>query len=166
MVKANIFKTLLLNSPLLLVLSCANAPDFGNTPFIEYVSISKDSLIQGSLNNDSLVLVLNFEDGDGDIGFENQSNQTNLKIIDTRIDEVIENIKTPFIPLQGTANGIRGTIELKIFTTCCIFPNGDPPCQANPAFPTNDLLYEIILEDRAGNVSNTVQTEIITLICN
>lgn len=146
--------------------SCADAPDFSEVPTLEYVGISKTELQQGSLNNDTLTLFLAFEDGDGDIGLEDTDNRTDLFLIDRRTQDTAERIKSPFVPLQGAANGIKGEMSIRIFTTCCIFPDNIPPCQAPPQYPTNELQYDIILVDRAGNESNTVSTDIITLFCN
>lgn len=146
--------------------SCANAPDFSDIPNLSFTGLSKFELIQSSFNSDTLILFLEFEDGDGDIGRMDSDFMTDLFIIDKRLNDTIDRIKTPFVPLQGAANGIRGTMQIQLFTTCCIFPDGIPPCQNPPQYPTNDLQYDIFLIDRAGNQSNTVTTDVITLLCN
>ena len=149
---------------LVLILTCQSAPDYSDTPIISFEAFSKSSMNQGSLNNDSVILTITFADGDGDVG--SSDNERNLFLTDSRTGEVYDRFRTPFIPEEGTGNGISGTIRINLFNTCCIFPDNIPPCESPDLFPTNELSFDIYLMDRAGNKSNTITTEPITLLCN
>lgn len=146
--------------------SCLEPPDFADVPSISFIGMSKDSLMQGVFEEDSLRLRFSFEDGDGDIGRENNTPENNVFLLDTRTGQLDNSFGIPFIPQQGSSNGIEGTVELVIYSTCCIFPNGQDPCQTDPNFPYDTLQYEIYIVDRAGNESNRITTSAIRLICN
>ncbi|MBT8189613.1 MAG: hypothetical protein KJO29_04230, partial [Bacteroidia bacterium] len=72
----------------------------------------------------------------------------------------------PEIPSIGAQNGIEGEIQVKLFTTCCIFPGLIPPCVNPPEYPTNEITFDIYMFDDAGNQSNTITTQSVTLICD
>lgn len=148
------------------IIGCTNSPDFPLTPELTYIAISKSSMIQNSLNTDSIFIQLSFTDGDGDIGGETNNLKQNLLIKDNRTGEFYDRFRIPEIPQQGAGNGISGEITIRLFTTCCIYPDETPPCDAPPSFPTNDLTLDITMVDRAGNVSNVVTTDPITLLCD
>ena len=150
----------------LTVLSCSDNPNFSDVPEIEFLSFSKNELTQNSLNTDSLFIRISFQDGDGDIGLDESDISQNLILTDNRTGEVFDRYKIPTIPIQGAQNGIQGEIMIKVFTTCCIFPDMIPPCESPVSFPTNELSFDIQLTDRAGNDSNVVTTQSITLLCN
>jgi len=151
----------------ILWVGCADAPEYSPVPTLRFESISKDEMIQGRAMEDSLIIKLFFTDGDGDFGTATQSSESNIFIIDKRTNEIKDLFKAPEIPQQGANNGVSGTISIKVFNTCCVFPaaTGIPPCERTTLFPENDLILEIYIKDRAGNVSNTVNTEIIRLKC-
>ena len=72
----------------------------------------------------------------------------------------------PFIPPQGAANGISGEVSIIVPTTCCISENTPVACEPDPIDPVDTLIYEIRIKDRAGNMSNMVETAPIFLQCN
>ena len=149
----------------LFVVSCTKKPDFPITPSLSYIGIDKNTMVQGTLNSDSIRIVLKFTDGDGDIGFETTDSLQNLFIIDSRTGNFAEKIKIPKIPDSGIGNGVSGEIELLLYTTCCLFKNNIPPCSVIDGIPTDTLSYKIYLIDRAGHSSDTIQTEPIILLC-
>jgi len=148
-------------------LSCVRPPDYSDVPSLEFRSIDKTTIKQGSINSDSFNLVLFFTDGDGDFGYETMSDSFNIFMKDNRTGNSFRSFKAPTVPTQGANNGISGTISLRIYNTCCVFPSssGIFPCQVDSAFPTNDLTIDIYIKDRAGNQSNTVTTSVIKLLC-
>jgi len=157
---------------LLLAASCAQPPDYPIEPVLEYVGMSKNTLVQGDGTEDETWITLAFTDGDGDIGFFKEGStqvETDLFIRDLRLDAVTEKFTIPFIPEQGSSNGISGEINFRMYTTCCIFPDwvtGQPaPCDTSPEYPMDTVRYEIYIKDRAGHESNRVQTELIYLLC-
>ena len=149
---------------LVLMYSCQSAPDYSDVPEITFGSFSKSQMNQGSLNNDSVTLTITFTDGDGDLG--SADNERNLFLIDKRTGQVYDRFRTPFIPEEGTGNGITGTIRINLFNTCCVFPDNIPPCESPDLYPTNDLTFEVYIVDRAGNQSNVIETQPITLLYN
>lgn len=161
-------KSLLFFGFLLSFWSCINPPKYEDTPSLEFRSFSKSFLNQGTSQEDSVDLVLYFTDGDGDFGEESQSNIKNIFIKDNRTGNTFNEYKAPFVPVQGSTNGISGTISIKVYSTCCTFPisSGIPPCETSLEFPTNELTLDIHIADRAGNISNTITTPALMLQCN
>ena len=117
-------------------------------------------MFQGAINSDTVYIFLQFSDGNGDIG---GFNSQNIIVIDKRTDERYDSFSLPELPLSK--NGVNGEIIVRLFTTCCIFPENIPPCEAPDDYPTNELILEIFLLDEAGNESNRVLTDPITLLC-
>lgn len=151
------------------IFSCINAPDFPDEPVITYEGISRTAMNQGSVLEDSVTIFFSFTDGDGDIGVpvdERSSENFDVIIRDLRRGDTLDRLFAPFIPDKGATNGITGTGRVTVYTTCCIFPDGTPPCETSDTIPTNDLVLEMTIKDRAGNFSNTIQTQTISLQCN
>lgn len=145
--------------------SCIKAPEFADVPKIEFVGMSKDTMLQGLNQEDSITVTFHFEDGDGDIGRMTDSPDNNVFFIDTRTGQLDNAFGIPFVPPQGSSNGIEGDVHIKVYSTCCILPLGDP-CQPSTQHPYDQISYEIYIRDRAGNMSNVIETPVITLICN
>lgn len=150
---------------LFLFVECTNKPDYPDSPYLEYIGLSKSTLIQGDLNTDSIKIFLEFTDGDGDIGLDQNDSLQNLFIIDSRTGNFAERIKIPEIPNTGFGNGVSGEIELLLYTTCCLYEDNIPPCSIIDGIPTDTLTYKIYMLDRAGNTSDTVETDPIILRC-
>ena len=146
-------------------IGCSNPPDYPNEPVISFESISKDTLRQSDLNTDSLFVRISYTDGDGDLGFSSSDTNQSIFVTDVRTGFIQDRYKLPEIPDQGTANGIFGTITFLMYTTCCIFPQGIPPCSTPAAYPVDTVQYEIYIIDQAGHVSNKIKTPPITLLC-
>lgn len=129
--------------------------------------MTKDTIRQGLFQEDSLTVTFHFEDGDGDLGREEDATENNVFFVDTRTGQLDNSFGIPFIPAQGSSNGIEGEVHILLFSTCCLFPNGQPdPCESSEDYPYDVLTYEIYITDRAGNKSNVIETNPITLICN
>lgn len=148
---------------------CVQPPDYPRAPELEYIGFNKLVIPQGGGigGSDTLKLRLGFTDGDGDLGFEDGT--FDVFIRDSR-DSFEEIRKLPVIPEQGVGNGISGEIYLRFpnepSNLCCIYPDQTPGCKPNPNYPTDSFFYEVYIQDRAGNESNVVKTETVTLICN
>lgn len=153
----------------IIIAACTNAPDFPIEPQIEYLGASKQSMTQNSLNTDSIFITISFTDGDGDIGgVSAESFNQNIFIKDNRTGENYDQFRIPEIPPQGASNGISGEITMRLYTTCCIFPEEAQAaaCDAPIDFPTNELTLDIFMTDRAGNMSNVITTEPFTILCD
>lgn len=144
---------------------CAKAPNYSPIPELTFQGLDKVELKQGEFNTDSLLIQVAFKDGDGDIGTTGETEEPNLIIVDSRTNQNYASYKVPPIPLQGANNGIEGIMLIKIYSTCCRFPDGTPPCLAPPKFPTDILSLDLYLVDKAGNKSNVIKTAEITLLC-
>lgn len=147
------------------LVTCVNPPDYPDEPVIEYQSISKNLLLQSSLGSDSVIITFSFTDGDGDLGFQDDSES--IFIVDGRDSFQKPSYRIPYIEQQGAGNGISGEISIVLPTTCCIYaPNPIPPCEVAIAPQTFDtVFYYIYIKDRKGHLSNTIQTEPIGLRC-
>lgn len=149
--------------------ACIKRPEYPFEPVIQYEGLNKRMIAQGSSSAlpDTLNLKFSFTDGDGDLGYENDS--LDIYLTDSR-DGFVETLKLPVFPSQGTGNGISGEITVRIFNKpfniCCTYPNGQVPCTPSTVFPTDTFSYGIQIRDRAGNFSNKVQSEVITILCN
>jgi len=146
----------------MLLFSCSEAPDLTDEPQIEFVSMSRNILPQGTSGDEFSQITLRFSDGDGDLGDEDK---LNLFFVDMR-DSFETEFGIPFIPEEGAGNGITGEISVRLPTSCCIFPNEQPPCTPSTEFPTDTVVYEVYLIDRAENASNRISLPPITLLCD
>lgn len=152
---------------LLLGHACVSDPNFAVEPELEYIGISKNQMQQNSLNTDSLFLHFSFTDGDGDIGSDPSDFAQNLVVTDNRTGKTYDSFKLPTIPVLGASKGVTGEVTLRVFTTCCIFPDPTiPQCESPAEFPTDTLMLDIQLFDRGMNASNVITTEPIIILCN
>lgn len=141
-----------------LFVSCFNAPKYPDTPEIQLKEIRKSRATPFS--GDSVIAVLTFKDGNGDLGkLDDSDTIPNLFIIDKRfgiIDSLSYSI--PNIPKNGSVNDVSGTIDINLLSKI----------YCNPLFPekTKDTLeFTIQVRDRAGNFSNIISTGSFELIC-
>lgn len=141
---------------------CITKPDFPVEPVIEFVSMNDNQMVQNSFNTDSILVTFSFTDGDGDLG---DNDSLNIFIRDNRDQFIASKYRLPELPPEGAQRGIQGKITVTIYTTCCIYPDGTPPCEPSLDYPTDTLRYEIYIRDRAGNVSNTIETDPIIILC-
>jgi hypothetical protein len=150
----------------LILQSCANPPDYPDTPVIEFVQLSKNVMEQSKFGKDTVTITFSFTDGDGDISFSDTT--ANIFIIDARDNFSKPSYRIPTIDEQGVGNGVSGTISIAVPTTCCIYPpNTAPPCDTSTLAPlfSNSLAYKIQIMDRARNMSNEIITAPINLVC-
>lgn len=154
----------------LITVTCVKPPDYPDEPVITSVSVNQTSISQASLNGpiDTLIITIGFTDGDGDLS--DDDTEPNIVLVDSRDSTIIPN-RIPSINEQGTENGIRGEIKILIPNKtggskgiCCIFPDRRI-CAVDPKYPVNNYHYSIRIKDRAGNWSNEVQTQDITILC-
>lgn len=148
--------------------SCAKAPNYPDEPIIEFKSLSKSLLRQSSLPGkpDSVLITFTFTDGDGDIGSQSQGDK-NLFYIDGRDSFPKDTFTIPYVDLQGAGNGISGEISFIARAPCCLFTDTlgfKYACQEVP-IQFDTLTYIIWIRDRAGHVSNQIETPPISLIC-
>ncbi|MBK9272437.1 MAG: hypothetical protein IPM48_12665 [Saprospiraceae bacterium] len=147
-----------------LSISCDNATPPYIIPKIWFISFSKLEFMQGDINQDSVWLEIGFEDGDGDIGFGANNPSQDIFLYDRRTGKLQDSYKLPDLP-NSDGKPVSGTIKLRVFNTCCIFPQGIPPCSSPPQFPNDSINYELYLVDRSANQSEKIQTPFLSILC-
>ncbi len=163
-------KYLFLLLPLASFYACVQPPDYPEAPEIEFLQLNKDTIVQGSPNHDDeLQISFSFKDGDGDLGLESSKP---IVLTDLRDGSQQWTFGFDALPEVGAANGISGEITVIVRTgfsgVCCIYDIDDQvsPCgQPSLVEPFDTLIYSIQLTDRAGNVSNTIETPPIFVRC-
>ena len=115
-------------------------------PSIELVSVSSTNITEG----DPLTFRIKYTDGDGDLG-ENDPNAHNLYLTDNRVNITYEYRIRELAP-AGSSLIIRGNIDVELKTTAI-----------TDGSSSQNVTYTIYLRDRAGNQSNTVTTDAITI---
>ena len=99
---------------------------------------------------DSVQITIKYKDGNGDLGDENPD-ELNIYVKDNRLD------KADFYHLHalappGTSIAIDGTLNIKLKNTFLIGSGN-----------SETTSYEVKLKDRAGNWSNAITTEMVTI---
>ena len=145
---------------------CLDSPDFPDEPYIQFISISKDTMRQGIFQEDSVIVRFSFQDGDGDIGRASQQDSNNIFFIDERTGTLDNTFGIPEIPEEGAANGVEGEVRVLLFSTCCIYNDGSDPCLPNPNVSFDTVRYRIYIVDQANHKSNEILTTSIILRCN
>ncbi|MDZ7934638.1 MAG: hypothetical protein U5M51_06685 [Emticicia sp.] len=151
------------------LIGCYKEITFDVKPAIEFKTLKKEIRIDqfAGSKKDSVILTINFQDGDGDLGLnEKEKTAAELKndfnyII--RIFRKKKGVFTEFVPevpysgyfprlkADGKTGPIEGTIDYSID-----FPH--------PFTPVKDSLkFQVTIKDRAGNISNTAESEVIVL---
>ncbi|MCO6461663.1 MAG: hypothetical protein J5I59_09680 [Saprospiraceae bacterium] len=142
--------------------SCLKAPEYPDEPVIDFISLSKNVVKQSQFNQDSTYITFSFTDGDGDLG---DNDSVNIFLTDQRTKINPTLFKIPFLSQNAGAKGISGEIKLRVYSECCIYPNGETPCYPSTTYPTDTLVYSIYIKDRAGHKSNIIYTPPIILLC-
>ena len=166
-----IFKLLVFGLLLTLMAACVSEPEYPDEPFIEYLSVSKNNVTQG----DSILLTFSFTDGDGNFGKSNVSNANcssnnceylsdstcfkdafySCYIIDLR-DSCFSSIALPDVEPSGNIKAVSGEMDVvvpPIFCKCFGCPN-------------DTVQYQIVVKDRAANYSNSIESDLIYIVCN
>ena len=142
-----------------IIYGCIEPPDYPVEPVIEFVEMTRTSVVGQTIPEDpnraldTLYITFAFTDGDGDLGGGDSSN---VFLRDSRLGNAGESYFVDDIPDAGVTNGISGEMTVMIPEIFC-FPNSQP---------RDTLIYTIQIIDRAGNLSNEIQTPPIELICD
>lgn len=151
--------------------SCSEPPVYPIEPRIEYIGLNQNSIEQSrdaSIPLDTIEIRFSFTDGDGDLG---STDSINIHLEDSR-DGTLQLFKVNPIPQIGAGKGLNGEIKILLTNSpitryfCCTFPNTNLTCLASKQFPKDELFYKIRIRDRAGNWSNEIQTDKISILCN
>jgi hypothetical protein len=117
-------------------------------PAIQFVSIHPKEVFEWI---DSVTIRISYQDGDGDLG-ENDANTTNLWIRDLRINALYDYRIKQLAPNDASVP-IQGNLDIVLPNTALSNSNNQP----------EQARFELYVEDRAGNRSNKVLTENITV---
>lgn len=138
-----------------------DAPEYPETPAIEFLSMSKNTL-DFRIDKDSILVTIKFQDGDGDLG-TNDRNDYVVGITHPNFPLSSSNPRLlsilPF-PQTGVAKAISGEITFKMQGECCTLGCSDP------AQPPQELIpFKIHIKDRAGNKSNEIILPQVIIPC-
>ena len=126
----------------------APAPVLQNPiPIIRYLSISPKIVTEFT---DSVIVEFEYKDGDGDLGHKDPD-FTFLSVHDARLKNADFYYVPPLAPI-GSNIPIEGILRIKVRNTFLLGSGGDELTS-----------YAIRMRDRAGNWSNYINTETITI---
>jgi hypothetical protein len=145
-------KALFIPLAFLLLVACDDKPVFPNEPEITFVSITPTVATQ--FTADEIALTFHYQDGDGDLGYDGDP-VNNLFIIDTRAAFAnnpgrITAFSFESLTPDTRKPSIQGEISVVLTT---------PPYEVSE----EPLVFDVYITDRAGNVSNVIQTSPITI---
>lgn len=142
---------------LLLQLSCKKKVDdpvpAENIPVSNVPSIKLEKVIPMAVKEfkDSIVFTIFYQDGNGDLGFENADSMA-ISLTDSRAELVREYHIPPLAP-SGTGIAIQGRLNVVLDHTNLLDQNST----------SETAVYKIKIRDRTGQWSNTVSTEAVTI---
>jgi len=116
-------------------------------PIIRLVEVSPQTVKQFT---DSIIFQMEYEDPNGDVGFENADSMS-LKIQDSRLTEGDWFYVPPMAPLHVQIH-IKGTLKI-VYRNTFLLGNGG----------NESVTYTLRLKDRAGHWSNTLTTPAILI---
>ncbi len=161
---------------LTLIVSCTGLPDFSNTPSISYNNvriITKLAGIYGTDKTDSLILSINYQDGDGDLGFTKEELAALKKVygdsLKTFVVDLYVKQKGKFLKSdpkekfggdigfhlkESSKSGpIEGVIDYSVPFIYGLYDKIPYLTGKN-----DTIKFAVTLKDRALNVSNTIET--------
>lgn len=148
--------------------SCLDTPNFDNTPSIRFNGITKDLYFDTfqKAEVDSVIITVNFEDGDGDLGVGSDQRDTLLSWGNYRLRTFVQNTNGefkervleieqqkwfPVLKENGKPGPIKGKLDLKI---------GYPRARFTKPMVVK---YQVQIRDRALHESNVVETDTTTV---
>ncbi|NQW41997.1 MAG: hypothetical protein HQ463_01005 [Bacteroidetes bacterium] len=127
--------------------ACKKDAATSEVPVIKLISISSTSVKQFT---DSLSIVFEYTDGDGDIGNINPD-ENNLQVKDKRLSKADYYFVKPLAPPDSKIK-IKGQLVVQLKNTFLLGTSN-----------TEVTSFELKLRDRKGNWSNTILTPNITI---
>jgi hypothetical protein len=147
---------------ILILEGCEKLPKYDETPQIEFggYDIYRNHYnILTTSYEDSVIFKIKFQDGDGDLGLDENDKKTDS--LPNFVMRMYVKNNTPFFekdtivgqfqPLTLSAKEIKGPIKGELrYTASFIYPD----------YNTNDTLkFDIYIKDRANHISNTITTD-------
>lgn len=132
----------------LFLTSCSeDEPEYGNTPEIEFVSITPSSITEFQ---EEVAITIKYRDGDGDLG-ENDPDVKNLYVTDQR-NAVKYSFRVPELAPAGSEIAIEGNLEIDM-NSLSVVGTGT----------SESAVFDVYIVDRAGNQSNVVTTTAVVV---
>jgi hypothetical protein len=139
-------------SSILFLFSCSKKTELKDSvnprPKIKLNSMNNTEYTQFK---DSILIVISYEDGDGDLGFED-ADKHSLFVKDSRLQKSDSYYVPPLAPPESNIP-IKGELNI-------VLP---PPFILSNA-PSENVYFEIQLQDRAGNMSNLVVSPTVKIV--
>ena len=125
-------------------------PSLADEPTIALLSISSNTVLA---NQDSISFIIEYTDGNGDLG-TSDPDLASIELIDQRDAQTLVFLYhlQPLAP-ENSDIAITGELNIVLNHTILLDENND----------SETTTFTIRLKDRAGNWSNTVETEAITI---
>jgi hypothetical protein len=142
---------------------CDDTQPFPDTPEISFVSMSTSEIKQ---LDGEVKIVFHYQDGDGDLGNDGsgvgEASKT-IFVTDPRVimpdSDAVSSYEIPNLTPDARKPSIQGEMEVSIPAPFhCTFLGGAASCTDNV------VIFEIYIRDRAGNVSNVIQTDPLTIL--
>ena len=135
----------------MLFIGCSTGDDitaYPDIPEIQLLEVSHDTIRQ---YEDALVIKIFYKDGNGDIGFEDPQEYA-LFVRDIRLENFDGFYVGPLAPPDANVP-IQGELTIE-FPSLFLFGNGS----------VEQTRFEIRMIDRAGNESNLLETDLVSII--
>ncbi len=169
-----------------LFLGCDLVPSLNKEPKISFKQITTTPVFINGLRSDSVVIAIDYEDGDGNLGLDPNETEPPFQRLQPNGDvnpfsrnffitpykkingEFVRanlpqgadlNGRFPLLNAEGKAGPIEGTINYDMIMFG-YFPVGDPLIVQ----PKDTLRFEVQIADRDLNLSNTVMTDPIVFM--
>jgi hypothetical protein len=162
--------------------ACVQEPTFSSTPAITFKSIQKITKISndgfgGTTKIDSVIMSINFQDAEGDLGLTEAQLKADPKYKDFRNFEVAVMLRKNgvFIPITFTpalgglmnfnfkpnqkSGPIEGSIDYSTQFVYAFYKGYNPQFTAKG----DTLKFKIFIRDNALNQSNTIETDPIVI---
>ena len=117
-------------------------------PQITFVSLSKQEVVSFK---EELEIVVNYIDGDGDLGSPD-ADSLDIYVKDSRLKDFDRYHLKPLAPLSSNIR-IQGQLNIKLKTLFVL-----------SSLPMERANFEVYIKDRAGNKSNTIITPFVNII--
>lgn len=150
---------ILLFSVILLITACYKTPEYSDIPTLSFDNYKANMPYKTSSTDSVGSMILKFTDGDGDLGKIDNVDSSSRIIVANNFYERLDTFIIPVIPKKGTTDDISGTIDVKFY-----FLNGICGVPGVKQ-PTDTIIFNIYIEDRAGNKSNTITTPPLVIKC-
>lgn len=128
---------------------CKKEETISKVPSLRFVSMSPAQAVK---YQDEVKIIIAYTDGDGDLG-ENTPDVKNLFVTDSR-NNVTNEFRISQLAPDNSNIIIQGNLEINLPAQGFVDDNHS----------SETTTFSIYVKDRAGNISNTVQTSLLTIV--